>query len=110
MALSTQQQILVEQRVSNEARSTSVAYLLWFFLGGVGAHRFYLGRSGSGVAMLVLFVLGWATIAFVVGIFLLIPLGIWMLVDAFLIPGMVDGLRQGTRQRATNELLAMGAD
>ncbi|WP_342621698.1 NINE protein, partial [Pseudomonas aeruginosa] len=23
------------------------AYLLWFFLGGFGAHRFYLGKTGT---------------------------------------------------------------
>ncbi|MEW9921438.1 TM2 domain-containing protein [Marimonas sp. MJW-29] len=110
MALSTQQQMLVEQRVTNESKSAVVAYLLWFFLGGLGAHRFYLGRSGSGIAMLVLFVLGWLTLAVAVGLFLLIAVGIWLLVDAFLIPGMVDNLRHGTRQQATNELLAMGGD
>ena len=46
----------------------------------------------------------------VIGVFFLVALAVWVLVDAFLIPGMVDQLRQGTRQRATNELLAMGAD
>lgn len=110
MGLSTQQQILVEQRTANEAKSTGLAYLVWFFLGGIGAHRFYLGRSGSGIAMLILFILGWATLALVIGVFFLVALAVWVLVDAFLIPGMVDQLRQGTRQRATNELLAMGAD
>ena len=28
-------------------KSVGVAYLLWAFFGGFGAHRFYLGRSGS---------------------------------------------------------------
>jgi len=27
------------------------AYLLWFFLGIFGAHRFYLGRTGSAVGV-----------------------------------------------------------
>jgi TM2 domain-containing membrane protein YozV len=30
------------------------AFLLAFFLGVFGAHRFYAGKKGSGVAMLVL--------------------------------------------------------
>ena len=34
MSISTQEQILIEQRVTNEAKSIGVAYLLWFFLGG----------------------------------------------------------------------------
>ena len=72
-------------------KSTGVAYLLWFFLGMFGAHRFYLGETGTGVTQLVLSVIGWATAIFVVGLFLLAGVGIWVLVDAFLIPGMIRG-------------------
>ncbi|WP_293405341.1 TM2 domain-containing protein [Phenylobacterium sp.] len=71
-------------------KSTGVAYLLWIFLGGVGAHRFYLGRTGSGIAMLALTILGWALLlAAGFGLLFLVPLGIWLLVDLFTIPGMV---------------------
>lgn len=71
-------------------KSTGVAFLLWFFTGGLGGHRFYLGKTGSAVGQLVLSVLGWATVWFVVGLLFLIPLGIWLLVDLFLISGMVE--------------------
>lgn len=70
-------------------KSTGVAYLLWFFLGGFGGHRFYLGQTGTAIAQLLLLVLGWLTVVVVVGFFLLAGLGIWVLVDAFLIPGIV---------------------
>ncbi|GGF66115.1 hypothetical protein GCM10007301_27240 [Azorhizobium oxalatiphilum] len=110
MSLSVQQQILIEQRVTNEAKSTGVAYLLWFFLGGLGAHRFYLGRTGSAVAQLVLCLIGWITVAIAVGFFILAGLYIWVLVDAFLIPGMIQGQKDGVRQRLTMEaMLASGA-
>lgn len=70
-------------------KSIVVAYVLWFFLGQLGIHRFYLGRKGSAIAMLILTIIGWATVAFVVGFFLLGIVGIWLIVDIFLIPGMV---------------------
>ncbi|HEJ4688705.1 TPA: TM2 domain-containing protein, partial [Pseudomonas aeruginosa] len=38
--MSLQSEMLVEQKVSNAQKSTGTAYLLWFFLGGFGAHRF----------------------------------------------------------------------
>jgi len=50
-------------------RSRLIALLLCFFLGCFGAHRFYAGKIGTGVLMLI--TLG--------------GLGIWMLVDLILI-------------------------
>ena len=77
---SVRQQLLFEAN----RKSTGAAYLLWFFLGGFGAHRFYLGRTGSAAAQLLLMLLGW------IPLFLgWIVLGIWWLVDAFLIPDII---------------------
>ncbi len=64
-------------------KSTGVAYLLWIFLGGFGAHRFYLGETGTAVAQLLLLLFGWLPLF--IGWFVL---GIWLLVDLFLIPGI----------------------
>ena len=64
-------------------KSTGVAYLLWFLLGGFGAHRFYLGQTGSATAQLILLLLGW--IPLFVG---WVVLGVWLFVDLFLIPGI----------------------
>jgi TM2 domain-containing membrane protein YozV len=40
-------------------KTTGAAYLWWLFLGGVGAHKFYLGRPGMGVLYLFTFGLLW---------------------------------------------------
>ena len=53
MGLSTEQQMLIEQRVTNDGPSTVVAYLLWFFLFIVSGHRFYLGRPGSAILQIL---------------------------------------------------------
>jgi len=60
-------------------KTALVAYLLWFFLGLFGGHNFYLRRTGVAVAQLIL------TITFV-GLAISF---IWVLIDAFLIPGWV---------------------
>jgi TM2 domain-containing membrane protein YozV len=109
MGLSTQEQILVEQRVTNEAKSAGAAYLLWFFLGTLGAHRFYLGKTGSGVAQLLLFVIGWLTFGIFVGVVLLIALGIWWIIDAFQISGMISEQKAQLRNQLTEEALLMSS-
>jgi TM2 domain-containing membrane protein YozV len=40
-------------------KTTGAAYLWWLFLGGFGAHKFYLGRPGMGVLYLCTFGLLW---------------------------------------------------
>lgn len=70
-------------------KSAGVAYLLWFFVGLLGAHRFYLGRTGSGIGLAVLTVLSALLTVVVVGAFGLLAAAVWVLIDAFLIPGMV---------------------
>lgn len=55
-------------------KSKTAAYLLWFFLGGLSLHRFYLGKIGSGIIYLLTGQL----------------LGIGWIVDLFILGGMVD--------------------
>ena len=76
----------LRQQLEFEAhkKSAGISYLLWFFLGGFGAHRFYLGQNGTAAAQLLLLLLGWLPIF--IGWFVL---GLWLFVDLFLIPGIV---------------------
>lgn len=57
-------------------KSKVVAALLSLFLGMFGIRRFYLGRVGSGVAMLICTVLGWLTAGIIIGFGLLIIIAI----------------------------------
>lgn len=61
-------------------KSIAAAYVLWVVFGLLGAHRFYLGRTGSAVVMLLLSL---SMVGLIVTVF-------WALVDLFLIPGMTD--------------------
>jgi len=85
MALSIAELTLVEQRVTNDAPSIVVAYLLWLFLWFVSGHRFYLGKPVSAILQILSY-------------FILIGF-VWVLVDAVLIPGMIrekqDEIRDG---------------
>lgn len=76
-----------------EKKSLVVAYVLWFFLGYVGAHRFYLGKFFSGFLMLALsgVVLLLTLVSFGFLGFLWFVVGLWWLIDALLIPGIAAG-------------------
>lgn len=45
-----------------------VAALLAFFLGGIGIHKFYLGKTTAGVIMLLCGTVGWITLGILPGI------------------------------------------
>lgn len=75
MTISVAEMSLVEQRVANDGPNIVVAYLFWFFLWFVSAHRFYLGRPVSAILQILSY-------------FILIGF-VWLLIDIFLIPGMI---------------------
>ena len=70
-------------------KDTAVAYVLAIFLGGLGVHHFYLGQTGQAVAMLCLWLFGWITSFIGIGVVILFAVGVWLIVDLFLIPGYV---------------------
>ena len=74
--------VMAEGEFSAKAKSPAIAYVLDIFLGTLGIHRFYLGETGTGLAMLLITVL---TLFF--GLVVTIP---WVIVDLFLIPRMLE--------------------
>lgn len=70
----------IEALFEKNSKSVVVTYLLWFFFGSIAAHRFYVGNTKQGIIHLLLWlipILGW------------IAIGVWLLLDIFLIPGTV---------------------
>jgi hypothetical protein len=72
-------------------KSLIMAYVLWYFVGGFAAHRFYLGAYQSAWIMNGLLwgglILG-ATTGVSAFFFLLLPWALWIVADLFLIPGL----------------------
>jgi TM2 domain-containing membrane protein YozV len=62
-------------------KSRLIVTLLAFFLGTLGIHRFYLGKIGTAATMLILSIIGYATVVVIVGFFILGAVGIWAFVD-----------------------------
>ncbi|MFD1914513.1 TM2 domain-containing protein [Halodurantibacterium flavum] len=104
MALTVQEQLLIEQRVTNNGKSMIVAYLLWIFTGWFGGHRFYLGKYLSAILLLILWGLGTLLTVIGVGFILLGIAGLWLLIDAFLIPAMVSTANDDLRARLIRDM------
>jgi TM2 domain-containing membrane protein YozV len=95
---------LLQPVTAQPTKTLWLAYLLWWFAGPIGAHRFYLGAYQSGALMAALFVGGFAIAlanAIAGAMLILFCLG-WTLVDLFLIPG----LRRRTVAPANGQALA----
>lgn len=64
--------------------SKLVVLLLWIFLGGIGAHRFYVGDVTGGVVMLLSLIFSWLIIpAFILVVMLIIDLVTILVSDTF---------------------------
>jgi TM2 domain-containing membrane protein YozV len=70
-----------EAEYADVSKRPAVAYGLWAACGIVGGHRFYLGDTGRSIAML--FTFG--------------GLGLWTLVDVFLIAGRIRAVNRTRR-------------
>ena len=85
-------------------KSTLVAYILWFFLGSFGAHRFYLGSPVFGAVQLGLSFLGWLTALILIGWLFLIPLWIWLIFDLIWIPMRTGAMNNAALQNIAGKL------
>ena len=84
--LTTEELQLLNSEMMIKQKSSGITWLLWLFTSYLGGHRFYLGKFGTGVAMLLTFG----------------GLGVWSFIDLFLISSMV----RETNKKIENEILA----
>lgn len=99
--LTAQQMGVLNSEMEKYKKSTGLAYVLWFFLGTLGIHKFYVGKTGWGIIYLLLGLVGWGSLivglagvaaeesgmgaGIIIAIILLSLLGIFWLIDVFTI-------------------------
>lgn len=93
--LEARELLLLESEVKSRGKSMLVGYVLWYFLGMLGAHRFYLGYKGSAITMLVLSIT-------LVG---LIITSVWALVDAFLLHSWIRERNDSVEATVVGEIM-----
>jgi TM2 domain-containing membrane protein YozV len=73
--LDTRELLILDSEVKSQGKNMVVAYILWYFLGIVGGHRFYMKKTGTAVAQLIISIT-------VIG---MVVTFIWWVIDAFLL-------------------------
>jgi TM2 domain-containing membrane protein YozV len=91
--LSSQELFLVQSEVAKYRKDGTTAVLLALFLGGLGAHKFYLGQIGLGVLYLVFC---WTFIPAIIS-----------LIECFMISGYVTAMNDEIEARVINQVLMM---
>lgn len=83
-------------------KSLGIAYGLWFVLGLISAHRFYLGRPLTGIAQTGLWYV--SLMFYMAGYDLAVaPLGgglLWVAVDSYFLPGLAREINETLQARA----------
>jgi TM2 domain-containing membrane protein YozV len=90
--------------INVNAKSTFVAYLLWFFFGGLALHKFYLREPITGIFYLGLFFVGDLLWLVGAGWLLHVPLAILLFIDIFVIPRRVRNVNNGDTKELFQQL------
>ena len=95
----TQELQLLSSEMDKRKKSSGTAWLLLIFFGALGGHRFYLGQIGTGIAMACVWFVSW--------FLLFIPIAIWILVDLFLLSGMIRSRNEQEENEVVKQILLM---
>lgn len=90
---------MLNQEFTKRKKSSGTMWLLWFFLGGIGGHRFYLGETVMGIIYVVL-----AALALPTAFISLAASGILLLIDAFTNTARYNAANERIEQDIINEL------
>ncbi len=119
--ISDRQLAILESEMQKHRKSVGLAYVLLIFLGNIGIHQFYLGKTRRGLAYLVLGVVGWISLfssflgegnggAGSIGILCFVVVGIFLLIDLFTLPKQVRAATELAENKILNELLVTEDD
>lgn len=105
--LTDEERTLFLAELGGSRKDTTIAVLLCLFLGGLGAHCFYLGQSLLGILYICCFIPYWLlSMLLFFGIPLIIPFFV-LVAEAFLLGGRVRNYNERTAQQIASRLKAL---
>lgn len=92
--MSDNQKMMFQSKYLSEKKDTTTAVLLALFVGGLGVHWFYLGRTGKGVLYLLMC---WTFLPAIAALF-----------EAITMSNRINQMNQETAARIAAEVKSMG--
>lgn len=96
--LTIEEQILLNQEVKMQSKNVIVAYIVWATTGIIGGHRYFMGKTGSAIAMTLIVLL-----TFGIGA---IATAIWAIVDAMSLYKWIQDEQQHNKEILLNKMKA----
>lgn len=113
--LTEKQLSILNSEMEKHKKSTGLAYVLWFFFGTLGIHKFYIGNSKMGITYLVFGIVGWISLCIalasesaglvIFGLLCLAAVGIMLLIDLFTIPKQLRKTYEIAEEKVIKNLL-----
>lgn len=113
---------ILNSEMEKHKKSTGLAYVLWFFGGSIGIHKFYIGNIKAGILYLILGIFGWTSMftggllamesnyetgggASMFGLIALVVLGVMVFIDLFTLSKQIRKKYEEAENNLINELL-----
>lgn len=105
--LSEKELAILYGELANTSKSTGAAYLLWFFLGGLGVHRFYLDSyiMGMGILFTQFFALICLFTMPALSFILWFIVGSILVADLFMIPTVINQTKEKRKAAIIERLI-----
>ncbi|MDZ4874896.1 MAG: hypothetical protein CLLPBCKN_004292 [Chroococcidiopsis cubana SAG 39.79] len=125
--LTDRELIIFNAELERKRKSTATAYILYFILGSIGGHKFYIGKPFIGFLYLLLLslstllILGGAastidsstaddaSLILGLGLFPFGLLGLMLFIDLFTIPGQIKKQEERVRSKLLTQLVSSKA-
>lgn len=91
---------ILDSEMEKVKKSKVIAVLLWFFLGGLGVHRIYVGDLVYGLAMGLSIVF----LALITGGISVFITWIWLLIDLFFVLNRVEEVNNQAEEKIIREM------
>jgi len=99
--LTAQELQLFTSEMNSKTKNPTVAWILWFFLSGVGGHQFYLGKPAHAIGYIALNLLGYVTF-FITWV----PWFIWWILDAVTMNDKIKNMNNETERKLLDRILS----